>query len=339
MKKRILFYSSVDSIELFKTQKFYQIDIALLKDIGYEVLLSNHILDSLQFWKYDILFSYFYRYSFFAALLARCLGKKTYFTGGIDSLDENYISPHSYRIQVLFFKLCYFVSNSCIVVSQSDLKNIAKFFSSKKKLSYSEHVIDTKLFTCNVRKEKLFTTIVWMGGKDNIRRKGVDKALQVFAELKKMPAFVDYRFIIIGKKGEGSAFIQSLIDKYKLSDSVELTGEVSEEEKISFLKRSKYYFQLSLYEGFGLAALEALCANNILIHSGKGALANPVYEKQILFNIDNDFNNEFSLLINKIFSFIPGISSDEFLKYYDIKRRRADLKAIITDDKRNYKLN
>ena len=64
MKKRILFYSSVGSLELFKTQKFYQIDIALLGDLGYDVSLSNRILDSLLFWKYDILFSYFYRYSF-----------------------------------------------------------------------------------------------------------------------------------------------------------------------------------------------------------------------------------------------------------------------------------
>ena len=45
MKKRILFYSSVGSLELFKTQKFYQIDIALLGDLGYDVSLSNRILD------------------------------------------------------------------------------------------------------------------------------------------------------------------------------------------------------------------------------------------------------------------------------------------------------
>lgn len=28
--------------------------------------------------------------------------KKTYFTGGIDSLDADYVSTRSYRIQVLF---------------------------------------------------------------------------------------------------------------------------------------------------------------------------------------------------------------------------------------------
>ena len=338
MKKRILFYSSVCSLELFKTQKFYQIDIALLGDLGYDVSLSNRILDSLLFWKYDILFSYFYRYSFFAALFAKCLGKKTYFTGGIDSLDADYVSTRSYRIQVLFFKLCYWISNSCIVVSQSDLKNIVKCLSSRKKLSYSEHAIDTRLFISDIPKENLFTSIVWMGNEGNVRRKGVDKALQVFAELKKIPAFADYRFIIIGRKGEGVAFIQSIINKYGLNDSIELIGEVSEEEKIAFLKRSKYYFQLSLYEGFGLAALEALCASNILIHSGKGGLANPIYKEQLVFNIDNDFDSEFSQLISKLTSFVPITSNDELLDYYNIQRRKEDFKAIITDNKSNYKI-
>lgn len=339
MKKRILFYSSVKSLELFKTQKFYQIDISLLEDLGYNILLSNRILDSLLFWKYDILFSYFYRYSFFAALLAKCFGKRTYFTGGIDSLDAGYASKRSYRIQVLFFKLCYWVSNSCIVVSQSDLKNITKFHSSRKRLSYSEHAINTKLFISDIQKEKLFTTVVWMGDEGNVKRKGVDRALRIFAELKKTSAFADYRFIIIGRKGEGTAFVQSIIDKYNLNDSIELTGEVSEDEKITFLRYSKYYFQLSLYEGFGLAALEALCANNILIHSGKGGLANPIYKNQLLFDIDNDFDNELSELINKLIGFVPTFSEKGVMRYYDVQRRKEDFKAIITDRKCNYKLN
>ena len=178
-----------------------------------------------------------------------------------------------------------------------------------------------------------------MGGEGNVKRKGVDRALRIFAELKKIPAFSDYRFIIMGRKGEGTAFVQSIIDKYGLNDSVELTGEVSEERKISFLKHSEYYFQLSLYEGFGLAALEALCANNVLIHSGKGGLDNPIYKTQLLFDIDNDFDNEFSILINKMTSLKTMNLTGENLKYYDIQRRKEDFEAIITNNNRNYQLN
>ena len=128
--KRILFYSSVNSLELFKTQKFYQIDISILKDLGYDVLLSNRIFDSLLFWKYDILFSYFYRYSFFAALLAKCFGKKTYFTGGIDSLDSDYASAFNYKRWVLsipFFISCIRQQNPLTVLSKIILRKVKQF--------------------------------------------------------------------------------------------------------------------------------------------------------------------------------------------------------------------
>lgn len=61
-------------------------------------------------------------------------------------MDSDYASAFNYKIQALFFKLCYWVADSCIIVSQSDLKNIFKVSSLKKKLSYSEHVINTNFY-------------------------------------------------------------------------------------------------------------------------------------------------------------------------------------------------
>ena len=131
MKKRLLFYSSVKSLELFKTQKFYQIDIALLEDLGYDVWLSNRIFDSLLFWKYDILFSYFYRYSFFTALFAKCFGKKTYFTGGIffnsakirKALSTPFLftlpSPPIHATVVNNFSFCVSGKNSLVLIACS----------------------------------------------------------------------------------------------------------------------------------------------------------------------------------------------------------------------------
>ncbi|GKH84367.1 hypothetical protein CE91St5_05670 [Parabacteroides distasonis] len=205
-------------------------------------------------------------------------------------------------------------------------------------MSYSEHAINTKLFFPDTQKEKLFTTVAWMGGEGNVKRKGVDKALRIFAELKKMPAFADFKFIIMGRKGEGTTFVQSIINKYDLNDSVELKGEVSEEDKINLLKRSKYYFQLSLYEGFGLAALEALCADNILIHSGKGGLANSIYANQILFDIDKEFEDEYLKLCDRLSFPMNRKNNDTDINCYDIKRRKDDFRLIIVEGKSNYRL-
>lgn len=329
MTKKILFYSSVKSLDLLYTQKFYQIDIAILQDLGYQVILTNKIIDSLKFWKYNILFSYFYRYSFFPSFIAKCLGKRTYFTGGIDDLDESYASPRKYAIQKIFFRLCYWVANSCIIVSHSDLKNISKILNGRKKISFSEHAIDVTKFTPNMYKKSFFSTIVWMGEEGNVKRKGVDKALLIFSKLKQVDNFKEHKFIIIGRKGAGTHYVEMLIKKYKLQDDVIITGEVSEDEKISILKQSEFYFQLSLYEGFGLSSLEALCAGCVIIHSGKGGLSSPAYSDQILFNIDNDFDSEYNNLLSKLQKKKLTIHNMKNLKYYDIKRRKEDFNKIL----------
>ena len=72
-KKRILFYSSVQDKKLFYIQQFYRIDIEILENLGYQVLLSNKISDAWKFWKYDFVFAYFYRYAFFVTFTSSVL--------------------------------------------------------------------------------------------------------------------------------------------------------------------------------------------------------------------------------------------------------------------------
>ncbi len=327
--KTVLFYSSVSSLDLFKTQKFYSVDIDILEKLGYNIILSNSIFDAFKFWRYDIIFSYFYRFSFFPSIIARLLLKKVYFTGGIDDLDEDYATPKRYFIQKYFFRLCYWVSHKCIIVSQSDFKNINKIQKKVKKIVLSEHSISINDYNINHKnKEKFFSTIAWMGSTINVKRKGIDVALRIFSNLSNNVKFKDYKFYIIGKNGEGSNFLKELICQYKLHDSVIITGEVTEEQKISILKSSQYYFQLSQYEGFGLAALEALCAGNIIIHSGKGGLSNPIYQSQILFDINNDFDEEFNLLTRKL-SQTNYFFKKSQIDYYSIDRRLKDFTNVL----------
>ena len=333
MKQRVLFYSSVASMEYFSTQKFYVNDINILQDLDYHVILSNRILDALRFWRYDFVFAYFYRKSFFVAFIAKLCGRRTYFTGGIDDLNRDYASSWRYFIQKFFFKLCYYISESCIIVSDADLANIMRFFHKKKynHISFSEHSIDTNKFIASDPKYSYFTTIVWMDNIGNVIRKGVDKAIYVFYELKKYEEFRNYKFVIIGKNGAGTEYLTDIVAQLNLADDVIFTGNISEDKKINYLKKSRYYFQLSLYEGFGLAALEALCAGNILIHSGKGGLGNPIYKNNsILFDLNADFDVECNKLYSSLCAFdARTINLDYILKFYNNTRRKEDFDKII----------
>ncbi len=333
-KKRVLFYSSVKDKELFYIQRFYQIDISILEGLGYKVVLSNQILDAWKFWKYDFVFAYFYRYAFFVALIAKLFSKNVYFTGGIDALDKNSSSPKYYMIQKLFFKLCYWLSKSCIIVSKTDDAHVREICNGKK-LSYSEHTIDTKPFLCNVEnKENIFVTIGWQATVGNVQRKGIDISIRMFAKLHELPEYDNSKLYILGKTGEGTTYLEQIVQESEIEESVVFTGPVSEEEKVNYLKRSKFYFQLSKFEGFGVAALEALCAKNIVIHSGKGGLSNPIYNDGILLDIDQPIEKMTEDLIAKLSSFDVSClerACDNVFANYDNERRKADFVRIIQE--------
>ena len=333
-QKRVLFYSSVKDKDSFKTVQFYNIDIQILEKLGYTVLLSNKISDAWKFWKYNFVFAYFYRYSFFVALIARVFGRKSYFTGGIDALDLKYKGTRGYRVQSLFFKLCYLICKKAIIVSKTDLENVEAVVFDKRKIAFSEHTIDITSYRKTMGpKENIFVTIGWMA-KSSIARKGIDKAIKVFAALIKCPEFSDYTLVLVGTPGDGVDYLKDLIKELNIQDYVIMKGNVSEEEKIELLEQAKYYFQLSSFEGFGLAALEAVCARDILIHSGNGGLSNPIYSRELLFDIDNDFESEVIKLYKSMLHFDTNSIEETYkmvVNNYGNERRMIDFESIIME--------
>lgn len=333
-RKRVLFYASVPDKSVFFIQQFYQVDVEILKSLGYEVLYSNTICDSMKFWKYDFVFAYFYRYSFFIGLIAKLFGKNTYYTGGIDALDQKLSKKKEYLIQKYFFKGCYFISKSCIIVSKTDNRNVRKLVKGYK-LSYSEHTIDTNRFNCNInQKENFCCSIVWQANCGNIKRKGVDIALRLFARLRQFPPYQSYKFVVIGKKGTGTSYLKKIVKELGIEDVVDFTDSVSEEKKIDYLKHSRIYFQLSKFEGFGVAALEALCAKNIVIHSGRGGLCNPIYNDGIMINIDQPIEkmfNDFKKGLDYFDNTKLETAHQNVCMNYDNKRRKEDFSRIIKE--------
>jgi glycosyltransferase involved in cell wall biosynthesis len=334
--RRILFYASVKDVNLFSTQQFYVIDINLLKESGFDVRTTNRIRDFLFFWDYDLSFIYFYRYGLFAAIVAKFLFKKVYFTGGIDDLDENFASAKNYRIQKILFKLCYFFSDHCFIVSSSDANNISALYKGALplKVSVSKHVIEIEKFKTEKSqiKEDIFTTIAWMETISNVKRKGIDLALVLFKHLIEIPGFEGRKFYIIGKEGSGSEFLRNICRDLDLSDNVIFTGNLSEPVKIDLLKRSKYYFQLSKYEGFGLAALEALASHNIVIHSGCGGLKDSIGTFGIFCDISKEMKDNTSSIYEKMLNFdnINFIESDIYINNnFSRLRRKKDFQQII----------
>ncbi len=87
-----------------------------------------------------------------------------------------------------------------------------------------------------------------------VSQKGIFDLLQVMAELAQtQPAF---KLVMVGTGPERDFFIAEM-KRLKLNN-IELSGFISETEKISLLKKSAYFFFPSYEEGWGIALAEAL---------------------------------------------------------------------------------
>ena len=274
-KKDVLFFSSVKTKKMFSIQSYYRNDIKILKELGYNVHLSKSYWDYLCFWRYSVAFIYFYRYGLFAALFAKLFRRRVYFTGGIDYLEPSFATPRQRRLQAVLFRLCNMLSDRSILVSSSDCRNVAGLYGGRlpENCTLSFHAIDVArfLYTPDVpKKNGQFLLVAWMQNIDNVFRKGIDKAVMVFKIIH--DSHPESRFILAGPSGEGSAYVLRLVDGLGLGGCVKYLGPITEEHKIRLMKESRFYFMLSTYEGFGIAAAESLAAGCRLIHSGRGGL-------------------------------------------------------------------
>lgn len=341
-QNRILFYSSVKDPKLFDLTGFYVEDLKALNLAGYNVKQTNNPFQFLLFWKFDVGFFYFYKKSFLPAFITFLTFKKVIFTGGIDDLSSSLnISFKNKFVFKFLFILNYLISDFCNIVSSEDLKNTSLLLKSiginkPRKLIYFPHSIDIQNFRLNndTFKEDIICTICWMDNISNVQRKGVDVTIRVFKKILNKNS--NFKLFIIGSWGAGKDYLNDIVNELNISNSVFFTGALSEFDKINLLKKSKFYFQLSKYEGFGIAVIEAMALNNYIIHSGKGGLIDTVGNNGYLLN---DFNNVDNLVddilsINSNFSIINPLLNQNSIKVQDLfstKTRADNFKSILND--------
>jgi glycosyltransferase involved in cell wall biosynthesis len=269
--KKILFYSRVHDLTLFEKVGFYAIDIDLLRGLGYEVVTTNNLRDVI-FQRYDIFYGYFYTWTAIGVAICRVLSRRSIVTGGADDLASYYKarSPITRLTLKLTYRFLYLFVDRIMVVSTSDRINLSKI-SGGQKLFLVPHAVDVERFA--VARSKISRTLLTIGwfGEGNVIRKGMDSAIRLLAALRARNE--DFKLTVAGLAGPGLKYLKSLSDQLGVSSHVDFRVNVTEDEKVELLQSSGYYVQLSEYEGFGLAALEALSCGCCVVHTGRGGLA------------------------------------------------------------------
>ena len=101
-----------------------------------------------------------------------------------------------------------------------------------------------------------------------VKTKGLDSLIEAMRE-------VDCRLIICGK-GPEAKNLEKQVRKLGLEDKVEFRGYVSEEEKDSLMRSCRLFAMPSLFESFGLAALEVLGYGRPLVYGNVNGLPDTV---------------------------------------------------------------
>ena len=110
--------------------------------------------------------------------------------------------------------------------------------------------------------------------------KGLSVLLQSFNETRSL--FPDIELVIVGGTLDGDAGVQKLIQSASLSERVRILGRLSHEELILAYKGAEMFVLPSLYEGFGLPALEAMACGVPVIVSDAGSLPEVVGNAAII---------------------------------------------------------
>ena len=131
-------------------------------------------------------------------------------------------------------------------------------------------------------------------------QKGLDHALQIFAEVVKH--YPDARFWIIGPDDGVLQATQQLSKLMHLTDNVFFLGAATRGKLEEYGKKATFYLQTSLYEGMAMSGVEAMQMGLVPIvtpvgeipsycsHSFNALIINS--EKQIIENVRDLLNNE-----------------------------------------------
>ncbi|HTR81634.1 MAG TPA: glycosyltransferase family 1 protein [Bacteroidota bacterium] len=111
--------------------------------------------------------------------------------------------------------------------------------------------------------------------------KGIPVLLRAFRELSRLYSDVD--LVFAGGSANGDTGLQAVGEDHGFEDRVISVGHVSEKELVTLYRSAEMFVLPSLYEGFGLPALEAMACRTPVVVSDAGSLPEVVGDAALVF--------------------------------------------------------
>ena len=188
----------------------------------------------------------------------------------------------------------YAVKNAdkLIAISNSTKNDILKIYPkiSEEKIKVIYHGYDKELFNENITKDQIKKTntryqipdtryLIFVGTIQP--RKNIETLLEAFSVVRKNESRKDLRLVIAGSPGWLS---DEIIKKIKKTPGAIMTGKFETEDLPCLIAGADAFVLPSLYEGFGLPALEAMACGTPVIAANNSGLAEIVQSAGLLFD-------------------------------------------------------
>lgn len=211
----------------------------------------------------DVIYIWFASYhGLKASFLGRKYNKKIITVASGYSVAD--VREHSYGLASKIYTRWiprYILKNSDVViaVSESNKREVLNLYEHKNVIIIP-HGFDVDWFKPKGKKEEMVITVGAVN-KTSIRRKGIDKFVEIANSFSEIP------FLVIGRV---SVDVKETFKE--IPENVEFTGFIPKEELLRGYQRAKVYAQFSFHEAFGCSVAEAMLCSCIPVVTDKYAL-------------------------------------------------------------------
>lgn len=189
-----------------------------------------------------------------------------------DFFCRNYIAPRPVEAFLQEHHYAFTHFNSLITVSETSKRDLAWFFPEHKNkltviypgVKHNAEVPEATLPEALIN-GKYFLTIGYE------KRKNIQRVVDAFQAFKKQTSSAT-KLAVIGQPGYGADELDSYIDSLEVASDIIRLGYIAAPQKQLLLQQCHALLALSLYEGFGISALEGLAAEKIVLASNNSSL-------------------------------------------------------------------
>jgi glycosyltransferase involved in cell wall biosynthesis len=278
---RVCFYAPLRDREVLDRVEFYRQDLHALEQAGFDVVIATRWAEIPR--DVDVYFIWWWTWAWQPLLVARMARRPAIVTGVFDyrwpEPGIDYVNRPLW--QRLPMRAALRAADANVFIAQCEIRQVTEHLPVTRPLCVPLGVDTTLYRPGDAPRQPFVLSIGWLSA-ENARRKCMFEVVRAAAlVLADRPGL---RFVIAGLQGTAFPELQALTAQLGIADRVEWPGAVTEAEKIRLLQTCAVYVQPSVYEGFGLAILEALSCGAPVVSSPVGAVPEVVGDAGILID-------------------------------------------------------